>query len=63
MEQREKVFEPFFTTKSPNEGTGLGLSICRDILAKSDGKLFIDESGLGGAAFVVQIPADIGVSI
>ena len=62
-EQREKIFEPFFTTKSPNEGTGLGLSICRDIVAKSDGKLFVEESGLGGAAFVVQIPADIGVSI
>ena len=63
VEQREKIFEPFFTTKSPNEGTGLGLSICRDIVAQSEGKLFIEESGLGGAAFVVQIPADIGVSI
>ena len=61
--QREKIFEPFFTTKSPNEGTGLGLSICRDIVAKSEGKLFVKESRLGGAAFIVEIPADTGVSI
>ena len=62
-DQQEQVFEPFFTTKPPNEGTGLGLSICKDIIENSNGRLFVEKASLGGAAFVVEIPADIGVRI
>ena len=62
-EVRDQIFEPFFTTKPTSEGTGLGLSICRGIIESNQGRLYIEDAELGGAAFVVEIPAETGVSI
>lgn len=57
-EIRGRVFDPFFTTKGPDEGTGLGLSICQRVVAEVGGKLWIEDSEtLGGARFVVELPA------
>ena len=57
-EIRGRVFDPFFTTKSPDEGSGLGLSICQRVVAEVGGRIWIEDSEtLGGAKFVVELPA------
>jgi len=57
-EIRARVFDPFFTTKSPDEGSGLGLSICQRVVAEVGGKIWLEDSeALGGARFVVELPA------
>lgn len=54
---RTRIFDPFFTTKGPDEGTGLGLTICQRVVTEVGGKIWLEESALGGACFVVEIPA------
>jgi signal transduction histidine kinase len=55
---RNRIFDPFFTTKSPDEGSGLGLSICQRVVAEVGGRLWLEDSEkLGGAKFVVELPA------
>ncbi len=53
-----KVFEPFFTTKHEGKGTGLGLAICKDYIERLHGRITARNRPEGGAAFVVEIPAD-----
>lgn len=52
---REKLFSPFFTTKTG--GTGLGLVLTREIVREQNGDVVVEDSVLGGAAFVVTFPA------
>lgn len=52
-----RLFEPFFTTKRAGEGTGLGLSIVKNIVDSHRGRIDVRDSDLGGAAFVVWLPA------
>ena len=55
---RSRIFDPFFTTKSPDEGSGLGLSICLRVVAEVGGRIWLEDSEtLGGAKFVVELPA------
>ncbi len=56
-EIRARIFDPFFTTKSPDEGTGLGLAICQRVVTEVGGKIWLEDSDLGGARFVVELPA------
>ena len=63
-EVRHRIFDPFFTTKGPDEGTGLGLAICQRVVSEVGGKIWLETSALGGARFVVDLPAapeDFGV--
>lgn len=53
---RGRLFEPFVTTKEPGHGTGLGLSISRQILADHGGRILLEDSQLGGAAFTLVLP-------
>src|SRR6266550_3486443 len=56
-EIRGRIFDPFFTTKGPDEGTGLGLAICQRVVTEVGGKIWLEDSELGGARFVVERPA------
>jgi nitrogen fixation/metabolism regulation signal transduction histidine kinase len=53
-DRREQVFEPYETTRE--EGTGLGLAIVKKIVLDHGGEIRVEDSGLGGAAFVVRLP-------
>lgn len=60
--EREAVFEPFYRLeRSRNRatgGTGLGLAIARQIVEAHGGRIALDRSpALGGARFVVRLPA------
>lgn len=54
-ELAEQVFEPFFTTK--DKGTGLGLAIVAAIVRAHGGTVGLTRSDMGGARFVIRIPA------
>ncbi len=54
---RNRIFEPFFSTKSPDEGSGLGLTVCQRVVSGLGGRIRVEDSDLGGARFVVEIPA------
>ena len=53
-EDKERIFEPFFT-KSPS-GTGLGLAIAKRVVMENGGNIFVEDSHLGGAKFVLTFP-------
>lgn len=54
---RPFVFQPFFTTKPRGKGTGLGLSLVRGTARAHGGDVRIEDSPLGGARFVLELPA------
>jgi two-component system OmpR family sensor kinase len=59
--ERERVFEPFFRLDRSRDrttgGFGLGLSIARKAVQLHRGSLRVEESSLGGARFVITLPA------
>lgn len=59
-EQRMQVFNKFYqviqSKKSSAGGSGLGLSICKKIIDLHKGQILVDESTLGGAKFIIQLP-------
>lgn len=60
MEQRINVFDKFYqinqTRKGAIEGSGLGLSICKKIIELHKGQISVEDSELGGAKFIIQLP-------
>ncbi len=55
---RERIFDPFFTTRA--DGTGLGLAVCAQAVASQGGDIRVGTGPLGGASFLVQLPAAPG---
>ncbi len=53
-ENLDKLFQPNFTTKTT--GNGLGLAISRSIIEQSGGKIWYEQSELGGACFAFTLP-------
>ena len=51
---RPRIFEAFFSTKK--EGMGLGLAIARTIVHAHGGKIWLEGTSTGGAAFKFTIP-------
>jgi len=52
-----RLFTPFATGNAKNGGTGLGLYLCREIARRHGGDLTAGRSALGGARFVLTLPA------
>ena len=61
VEERDKIFEPFYRLDRSRDratgGFGLGLSIARKALALHGGSIAATGSPLGGARFVITLPA------
>ena len=59
-QDREAVFERFVRLDEARTrdagGSGLGLALCRDIATHHGGSVFVVDSPLGGAEFVVRLP-------
>jgi len=51
---KEKIFEPFYTKRK--SGTGLGLAIAKRVFVENGGNIIVEDSKLGGAKFLIQIP-------
>ena len=56
-DKRARIFEPFYTTKEIGVGTGLGLAIAYGVVRAHGGEIRIGDSALGGAEFVISVPA------
>jgi PAS domain S-box-containing protein len=55
-QHRERVWGLFQRLDSKTEGTGVGLAIVKRIIERHGGRAGVEESALGGAAFVVTLP-------
>jgi PAS domain S-box-containing protein len=60
-ELRERIFDPFFTTHA--DGTGLGLAVCARIVAAIGGDIRVTDGPLGGACFILHLPAAIDETV
>lgn len=54
---RTRVFDPFYTTKAPDKASGLGLAMCQRIVSELGGRIWLEDSPLGGARCVVDLPS------
>jgi two-component system sensor histidine kinase KdpD len=52
----DRIFEPFERDAERSRGSGLGLAIARGFAEANGGRLWTEESPLGGAAFVLALP-------
>ncbi len=55
LELRDSIFRPF-VSKNKSGGTGLGLAATHKIVQEHNGKITVEDSPLGGARFVMEIP-------
>jgi signal transduction histidine kinase len=56
-EEQEKIFEGFYKTNAFEQGIGLGLTVSKKIAQKLGGDLTLDTKYIGGARFVLSLPA------
>jgi two-component system CitB family sensor kinase/CitB family two-component system sensor histidine kinase CitS len=57
-EDISKIFEQGFTTKQGGH-RGFGLALTKQLIDEVNGALYLEESELGGAYFVMSIPKDL----
>ena len=50
-----QVFEPFYSSK--DDGLGIGLGICKTIIEAHGGKIWLENSSLGGASVHFDLPS------
>lgn len=60
-EIRERLFEPFSRGQASHrtQGAGLGLAIAREQASVLGGDLWVEDSPMGGARFVVRLPMSL----
>ncbi len=56
MAERGRIFDPFYSTKGA-KGTGLGLAVTAKTIREHGGMVSVDDGPLGGARFVLRVPA------
>ncbi len=56
VEKREEIFHMFKSLEKGSSGTGIGLTICETIVHRHGGRIWVEDSDLGGASFRVQLP-------
>lgn len=58
-EHRERIFGMFsrLHVREAYAGSGIGLAIVRQIAERSDGRVWVEESPLGGSRFCITLPA------
>lgn len=57
--EKKQIFERFYRSeksRSDRRHFGLGLSIAAEIVKKHHGRIWVQDSGIGGAEFVVELP-------
>lgn len=54
VSEREQIFEAFFFRREG--GVGLGLAIVQQIVHAHGGNIFVQDSKLGGASFLITLP-------
>lgn len=54
-EMRDMLFRPF-ASKNKSGGTGLGLAVTHKIVQEHKGRIMVEDSPLGGARFIVELP-------
>jgi len=54
-DERERIFEPYHSKSK--DGLGLGLTLVKGIILAHGGRIEVDRSGWGGAAFLLTLPA------
>lgn len=62
--ERERIFEAFYRLDRSRDrasgGFGLGLAIARQAVQLHGGRIRVEEASLGGARFVIRLPAQPG---
>lgn len=55
--ERDRVFDLFHRADESHDGTGIGLATCRRIVERRGGRIWIEDSDLGGAAVRFTLPS------
>jgi signal transduction histidine kinase len=62
--EREAIWQPFQRGSAAREGaggSGIGLTVVKEILDEHAGSVWVEDAAGGGAAFVVELPAETPV--
>ncbi|MBT3048096.1 MAG: hypothetical protein DBP03_16745 [gamma proteobacterium symbiont of Ctena orbiculata] len=66
-EERKRIFEPFARLDSARDresgGVGLGLAIVNQIARWHDGRVWVENSALGGARFIIAWPEQVAGNV
>ncbi|MBQ3136781.1 MAG: HAMP domain-containing histidine kinase [Clostridia bacterium] len=54
-ENLELIFEPLYTSDEGRKLAGLGLSICREIIDAHSGRIYAQQSDLGGLEVIIEL--------
>lgn len=57
IQETDQLFKQGISTKEGN-GHGFGLALTKQAIERAGGQLYVEESELGGACFVVSLPKD-----
>ncbi|MCM1544076.1 MAG: HAMP domain-containing histidine kinase [Ruminococcus sp.] len=54
-DKREIIFEPLYTSDKGRKVAGLGLAICHEIVESHSGKIYAEESDMGGLEICIEL--------